>query len=683
MKPKQFATVLYGLAVIAAGIWRHLQTGSSPQAVWFALVMGLLAFGGALLLSLRNRIPGYLLICVSLCFVGGWFLHRLLSGHADGTSVRVILILVVCAVEIGALLFAPQWSVRIISPTMRSGSSKKLLLFGMAVLGACCVLAAVLVLRPRGGESVVNGGTRPGVSGARLRELLRRLPETTGLLLATDDLGKLAGELDAGPAGKLLREESVARFVAALREEPPGSTATFVQGVKLAIAAARPTGKEAAVLVWALQSQRGPGMGMLVRVGGEDASACLSRLEPLLAPSGAKVRQLSAAAGIILKTVAPEGREGTSWGSCGEWVAVSRNIAGCRELLKLAGQPRAEAPRRVAEALSVTGDGRLVGFMEAGKIVPPALAGQLGLKKAEWFAYVASPIKAGRWAERLVLNGKPSKGGLLSALEAGGKRPMLRTLPASTLLAVSGNISDGVRFWRGIESIAELLGGRSTVTYLRGMIEIASGVEFEKGVAARFKGELTFAGLRSRGAAYPQALVGAGLTAGSAKPVAATMAKALAIAEGEVKSGQYRGVPFHWLVNSRLETPLLPSPSYCTKGDRLIASTSSVHLKELIAGRGGTWLSAEDAERLSRGMLSVRVSLDRAMPYILGEIKGRGLLRHLGEKARASLPMQEELADHLDRVDLVLTRCPQGVSAELWSPLPVGALVTWTLLAGE
>ena len=104
MRNKQIMTVVYAVTAAAVGVWRHLQTGESPQAMWFGIVMGAVALLGALLLSLRNRIAGYVLIAISLSFVVGWFLKRMLSGHSDGTSVRVILILVVSAIEIGVLL---------------------------------------------------------------------------------------------------------------------------------------------------------------------------------------------------------------------------------------------------------------------------------------------------------------------------------------------------------------------------------------------------------------------------------------------------------------------------------------------------------------------------------------------------------------------------------------------------
>lgn len=105
MKIKQGVTLVFGLLAAGVGAWRHLETGTRPQALWFGVVMGALAILGAALLALRNRIPGYLLIWTSLGFVAGWFLNRMLSGHPEGKSVRVVIILIACAVELGVLLW--------------------------------------------------------------------------------------------------------------------------------------------------------------------------------------------------------------------------------------------------------------------------------------------------------------------------------------------------------------------------------------------------------------------------------------------------------------------------------------------------------------------------------------------------------------------------------------------------
>ena len=104
VRKKQAATAIFGLVVAAVGVWRHIESGGNPKALWFGVVMGGMAVLGALLLSLRNRLPGYVLIVLSLAFVGGWFLHRTISGHEEGLSARIILILAACAAEAAVLL---------------------------------------------------------------------------------------------------------------------------------------------------------------------------------------------------------------------------------------------------------------------------------------------------------------------------------------------------------------------------------------------------------------------------------------------------------------------------------------------------------------------------------------------------------------------------------------------------
>jgi hypothetical protein len=104
VRTKQAATVLFGLIVAAAGVWRHVESGGNPKALWFGVVMGGLAVLGALLLFLKRRVPGYVLMVLSLAFVGGWFLHRTISGHEEGLSARIVLILAACAAETVVLL---------------------------------------------------------------------------------------------------------------------------------------------------------------------------------------------------------------------------------------------------------------------------------------------------------------------------------------------------------------------------------------------------------------------------------------------------------------------------------------------------------------------------------------------------------------------------------------------------
>ncbi len=106
MKIAGFLTIVFGLVTAAVGVWRHVETGSNPQALWFGVVMGAVALIGGLLLLRGWRWTGLLVAAVALAFVGGWFLRRVFTGHEEGLSHRVITILAACAVEALALLYA-------------------------------------------------------------------------------------------------------------------------------------------------------------------------------------------------------------------------------------------------------------------------------------------------------------------------------------------------------------------------------------------------------------------------------------------------------------------------------------------------------------------------------------------------------------------------------------------------
>lgn len=113
---KRHVTFFYSAAAIAVGVWRQLETGDSMQAVWFALAIAGLAIVGALLLRAApawRTWLGYGLIGLSLAFEAGWFLRRAFTHETDGTSIRVLLILAVCAMQL-AILFWPVRSARII-----------------------------------------------------------------------------------------------------------------------------------------------------------------------------------------------------------------------------------------------------------------------------------------------------------------------------------------------------------------------------------------------------------------------------------------------------------------------------------------------------------------------------------------------------------------------------------------
>jgi hypothetical protein len=99
-------TILYGLVTAAVGLWRHVEAGGNPQALWFGVVMGAVALAGGLLIMRGWRRTGLLVAAVALAFVGGWFVRRVFIGHEEGLSPRIVTILAACAVEALVLLYA-------------------------------------------------------------------------------------------------------------------------------------------------------------------------------------------------------------------------------------------------------------------------------------------------------------------------------------------------------------------------------------------------------------------------------------------------------------------------------------------------------------------------------------------------------------------------------------------------
>lgn len=105
MKIAGFLTIVYGLVTAAVGVWRHVEAGGNPQALWFGVVMGAVALAGGLLLLRGWRWTGLLVSAVALAFVAGWFVRRVFIGHEEGLSPRIVTILAACAVEALVLLY--------------------------------------------------------------------------------------------------------------------------------------------------------------------------------------------------------------------------------------------------------------------------------------------------------------------------------------------------------------------------------------------------------------------------------------------------------------------------------------------------------------------------------------------------------------------------------------------------
>ncbi len=103
--PTQLTVGVYAIIVFAGGVWRQLETAESPQAVWFGGVLSLIAILGAALLSLKSKLPGMIMIGLSLLVVGGWFWRRFFTHATDGHSPRVIMILAAWAITLAVLIW--------------------------------------------------------------------------------------------------------------------------------------------------------------------------------------------------------------------------------------------------------------------------------------------------------------------------------------------------------------------------------------------------------------------------------------------------------------------------------------------------------------------------------------------------------------------------------------------------
>jgi len=577
---------------------------------------------------------------------------------------------------------------------LRTMAARKNLLNALAALFCAGWVLAFLAFGagPRRRVRPVPNGARPPANnrnGAEpLKEFARRLPESTRFLLATDNLKELAGELRAGPAGRIATAPSVKRFLAALEREPAGESGTVIEAVKLGLELAPDAGGPAALVMWDLAGKRGPALGFIARVAPDKSAGCLKALGSALTATGQKPRRLSAGLGETLLTLAPEGRDGAAWGSSGDWIVISDRVAGCRELLELVawGDLRA-APKRIAAALSAAGPGRLAGFFETGGLVGPRPAAALGLKAVDWAGYSAQPEKSGRWTETLVLAGKPSGGGVPAGLAPGGARRMLAGLPEAALVAVSFNVADGARLWRELLEAIRPLDRRGLIPYAARRLGAAAGKDFERDFASHVRGEVTVAWMLPRQGMFPQALIGVDLAEGAADRLRAGTDRVLELpyfgGGGEVKSGEYRGVRLAWLADQEVYNRFAPSPAYCFKGDRLLSASSTVHLKEHLAGRGRKWFSRDEVTRLSSGLLGARVSLERSMFVTWGAATLGGAWKRLGEEARRNLPMQEEVGRPLGELEMVVGKCPQGLEVKIRSPLPVGAAAAAALLLVE
>ncbi|HOX05657.1 MAG TPA: hypothetical protein PK280_04570 [Planctomycetota bacterium] len=500
-------------------------------------------------------------------------------------------------------------------------------------------------------------------------------PEGTFLLLGTSDLPALAADLRSGPAGKTAAAPGVRAFLDALAAEPAGELGAAHGAARLALDLAELSDGPAFLAAWNSPGGGARGAVAAFRVRPADSGRALHLVEDALKSPVAAVRQEPLGIGTHLRTAAAAGSEGRAWGGTGRWVVASASVAGCRLMLnRLAGAPPA-AREDLGSAMAAAGAGRLAGCLNLrrpGGALPPAL----GWEASGWLGYSAVPGADGRWTERFFLAGRPAAdGGLIGSLAGGGDRPVLASLPESTLGCFSAGVADGGRFWAALRRLVGPADPDGMLGAVAGALAGAAGLEFERDVAPAVRGEFTVACTRQRQALYPQTLVGVGLAPGTATRLSAGSDAALALFGngGRVTGADCAGTRLAWLEGHSPVDPYCPAPCCAFRGDRLLAASSTVPLKELLSGRGGRWLEAADARRLGYGLLGIRCDLAALMPFAGAAAADAGLAGALPVSAARKLPASEELAEHLGALELVVGRAERGLWAELRAPLPLGA----------
>jgi hypothetical protein len=105
-KSKGIAAMAYAAVSVLVGAWRFLQPDGGTTGLYFGLAIGAIAFAGGVLLLLGRRLAGIVTCFVALGFGGGFFVHRLLSGGAEGDYLRCGLA-AAAAVALAVVLLVP------------------------------------------------------------------------------------------------------------------------------------------------------------------------------------------------------------------------------------------------------------------------------------------------------------------------------------------------------------------------------------------------------------------------------------------------------------------------------------------------------------------------------------------------------------------------------------------------
>ncbi len=108
MKSRWLFTILYGLLTIWTGLWRGIEAQAyKPDALWFCLVMGVVAIAAGFLYRMEKRLAGTITVLVSVACVLGFYFYSFIAQPEKHATFRDGLIILASIGEL-VVVFLPN-----------------------------------------------------------------------------------------------------------------------------------------------------------------------------------------------------------------------------------------------------------------------------------------------------------------------------------------------------------------------------------------------------------------------------------------------------------------------------------------------------------------------------------------------------------------------------------------------
>ncbi len=102
---KWLFTILYGLLAIWTGLWRSIEAQAyKPNALWFCLVMGMLAIAAGFLYRMEKRLAGMVTALVPVIFLLGFYFYCFIGQPEKDATLRVGIIILASIAELVVIL---------------------------------------------------------------------------------------------------------------------------------------------------------------------------------------------------------------------------------------------------------------------------------------------------------------------------------------------------------------------------------------------------------------------------------------------------------------------------------------------------------------------------------------------------------------------------------------------------